>query len=189
MKYRKILLSENMWYVPFIEDKKIVQITKHFDNIMTSILLESTDRLKSNYTYYELSKSMIEYGHIENELGEIIYMAGTQDFENGNYRVESRTYIPPKFRTKFWRPPDNYALTKYQIKKTLDTCNMHFKSRESLNPNGHLMSARIAPDLFSDWKVVETVIELKYKDNWQWIMYKNYQGNYLDNIDSVRYKQ
>lgn len=144
-----------------------------------------SDPLAANYNEKAIMR-MAEYGYITNESGDVVYMTGLEDFSNGIYRIESRTWINPKYRRKFWRCPDDYQTILLQINNHASETNMLFKSREAKNPAGFTISARLN-DYFKDWIVYPEEIELKYKDNWQWIMYKNFNGDVNENLKKLHH--
>ena len=127
------------------------------------------DRLHKNYNIKQIAR-MKEYGMCMDG-DEFIYMVGLDDFSKGIYRIESRLWVNPKYRKKFWKSPDNYATIFKQINLHKSTTNFLFKSREAPNPGGFRISARLHK-YFTDWVIYPKQIELKWKDNWQWIMYR-----------------
>lgn len=155
---------------------------KNYDDLFLYTLdqiYSGTDKLGQNYRLDAIDR-MVEYGYMVDEDGDIAYMAGIQPFGDGLLRCESRTWIHPKYRTFMWNPPDNYELTMRQ-------CNNHshsliFKSREK-SPAGHLRSQKLNP-FFKDWVLYPEKIELGFKDNWQWIMYKGNENE----IEKLVYK-
>ena len=147
---------------------------------------QSNDPLAANYNERDIMK-MAEYGYITNEQNDIVYMTGLEDFGDGAYRIESRTWVNPKYRTKFWRCPDNYQSVLFQINNHANRTNLLFKSREAKNPAGFKISARLN-DYFSDWIIYPGEIELRYENNRQWIMYKNINGDKDENIKKLFYK-
>ena len=77
-----------------------------------------------------------------------------------------------------WNPPDNYELTMTQYNN--HKFKLIFKSRDEKSPAGHLRSQKLN-DFFKDWILYPNKIELGFKDNWQWIMYKG-DENEIENI-------
>lgn len=153
---------------------RYVSVTNDLDNSVFRYWLDiaynnSSDRLHKNYTIKQIAR-MKEYGMCMDG-DDFVYMVGLDDFGEGIYRIESRLWVNPKFRKKYWRSPDNYASVLSQIDKHKDTTNFLFKSREAANPAGFRISARLHK-YFTNWKIHQEQIELKWKNNWQWIMYK-----------------
>ena len=152
---------------------------KNYDDLFLSTLekiYSSKDPLAKNYGVDAIDK-MVEYGYMVDENDEIAYMSGVQPFGEGLLRVESRTWINPKYRKFMWNPPDNYELTMTQYNN--HKFKLIFKSREK-SPAGHLRSQKLN-DFFKDWILYPNKIELGFKDNWQWIMYKG-DENEIENI-------
>jgi hypothetical protein len=162
-----------------------------FDDVFQSHLdgaYQNGDPLSANYTLKQILR-MQEYGYVYNtDPSDLVYMVGLENFRNGAYRIESRLYVHPNYRRRYWKSPDNYETIKHQISNHIDSCQLLFKSREAENPAGFLISARLDP-YFSDWTVFPTKIELRYRNNWQYIMYKNLKGNVDDNISKLWYDE
>jgi len=155
---------------------------KNYDDLFLKTLEEiyySDDSLSKNYQLEAIDR-MIEYGYMIDEAGDIAYMAGVQPFGDQLLRVESRTWINPKYRKRIWNPPDNYELTMRQYNS--HRYKLIFKSREK-SPAGHLRSQKLH-EFFKDWILYPEKIELYWKDNWQWIMYK---GD-VDEVKNILYK-
>ena len=62
-------------------------------------------------------------------------------------------------------------MTKYKV-------NVWLKSRKAKNPAG------IARHLPEGWKVYPKEIELGWKNNWQWVVYKGNIDEYMDKIQA-----
>ena len=152
---------------------------KNYDYLFLSTLEKiyfSDDPLAKNYRVDAIDK-MVEYGYMVDQSGEIAYMAGVQPFGDRLLRLESRTWINPKYRKRMWNPPDNYQLTIRQYNS--HPFKLIFKSREK-SPAGHLRSQKLNK-FFENWILYPEKIELGFKDNWQWIMYKG-DVNEIQNI-------
>lgn len=163
--------------------------TVDFDNKFLRSLEQannSHDSLSENYTFQAIMR-MTEYGYITNSDNDVVYMTGLEDFGNGILRIESRTWINPKYRRKFWKCPDDYQTVLLQINNHVRETNMLFKSREAKNTAGFKISARLN-NYFDNWEIYPEEIELRYEDNWQWIMYKNINGDKDENIKKLFYK-
>lgn len=132
---------------------------------------------KPNYEPLNLKK-YIEYGYaIDNN--DIVAMCGITDFGHLCYRVESACWINPKYRTTRFDPSgkyNHYALSEYQMDKY--KVNVWLKSRKAKNPAG---IARYVPE---GWKVYPKEIELGWKNNWQWVVYKGNIDEYVDKIQA-----
>lgn len=145
------------------------------------------DRLSGNYDIQNIDR-MREYGFVYNKSKkDLVYMVGIQDFDDGIYRIESRLYVHPNYRKSFWKSPDNYETIKHQINNLKDKSNFLFKSREGKNTASFKISARY-DNFFNDWQIYKDKIELKWKNNYQWIMYKTIKGNTNDYIKKIMYK-
>ena len=154
-----------------------------FDNIFLnhlSFARQCNDRLSANYNLKAIQR-MVEYGYVFNEdPKDMVMMVGIEDFGNRAYRIESKLFVHPKYRSSFWRSPDDYETVKYQISKHKSDSQFLFKSREAKNPAALKVSARL-DSFFQDWFIYPEKIELRYKDNWQWIMYKRSMGGDVKN--------
>jgi hypothetical protein len=112
---------------------------------------------------------------------EIVAMCGITDFGFGCFRAESACWINPKHRGNIFNPKskyNHYELSKYQMYKFDHKVNLWFKSRVAKNPAG---IARVIPE---GWKVHHSEIELCWKDNWQWIVYKGNINDYLEKLQA-----
>lgn len=171
------------WYKPVIKNNNIdfdFYFLKHLDYAK-----HLNEKLSQNYQIRHILK-MKEYGYIYNkDPDNLVYMVGLEDFGHGIFRIESRLFVHPNYRQKIWKSPDSYEVIKKQINTNNTSCNFLFKSRIARNPAGFLISAKL-DDYFKSWKVYPSMIELKYKENWQWIMYKNVrnddEGKYIEKI-------
>jgi len=154
---------------------------KHLNTYYSDSLFEKTINsiadLTDNYQPLNLDKYM-EYGYMS-ENNEIVAMCGITDFGYGCYRVESSCWINPKYRTSLFQKDskyNHYALSHYQMEKFEDSVKLWFKSRIAKNPAG---IARVVP---KGWKVFPRMIELCWKDNWQWVVYK---GDINENLATL----
>jgi len=158
---------------------------KHRDHYVVDPLFEKTVQnildYTDNFKPIDLSK-YIEYGYMMDSYNdEIIAMCGITDFGEGCYRVESGCWIHPKYRGNYFRPDNkynHYALSAYQMEKFEDSVNVWFKSRIAKNPAG---IARLIPE---GWKVYPEMIELRWPNNWQWIVYKGEINEYLESLQA-----
>lgn len=139
-----------------------------------------------SYTYtLDKINQMVEYGYVLNDYDEIVYMSGIELFGDSCYRIESRTYVPQKFRLKRWSCPHGYAAVQHQMSMIQD-CNMWFKSRGAKNKFSNLSYAWKYDGFSHDWQLYKDPVELKWKSNFQWIYYKAVNGNVEHLIDSLR---
>lgn len=154
---------------------------KHYHEYKPDQLFEDTiskiqDR-NQNFTDLNLNK-YIEYGYMADD-NEIIAMCGITDFGYGCYRIESGCWINPKHRSNYFKRNNkynHYRLSEYQMEKF--NPNLWFKSRAAKNPAG---IARVIPE---GWNVYPTMIELCWKDNWQWVVYKGEINEYLEKLQT-----
>lgn len=159
---------------------------QHFLNHL-DFAASGNDPLASNYNLDHIRR-MKEYGYVYNKKpSELVYMVGLEDFQNNAYRIESRLFVHPSYRRKYWKSPDGYETIKHQINNHVDSCDFLFKSRTAKNPAGFKISARI-DNFFKDWNIHDSEIELRYRDNMQWIMYKNLKGSAIDHIEKLYYQ-
>lgn len=137
----------------------------HLDTIQ-----KSNDPLSANYNIRHLAR-MKEYGYIWDEKRQLIpYMTGLEDFGEQMFRIESRTYIHEAYRRRIWKCPDEYVISRYFLDEYSSEASFLFKSREAKNPAGFLISQRLT-SIYDDWVVYPREVELKYPNNWQWIMH------------------
>ena len=125
-------------------------------------------------------ENMVEYGYLIDQQDNIVYMTGIQSFD-GLLRIESRTWINPIYRKRLWNPPDNYDMVIQQYNNHKHN-SFFFKSRKR-SPAGHLRSQKLNK-FFNDWILYPKPIELYWKDNIQWIMYKGNENE----IEKILYK-
>lgn len=149
-----------------------------------SFAQSGNDKLASNYNLKHISR-MVEYGYVyNNNPSDLVYMVGIEDFQNGAFRIESRLFVHPNYRKTFWKSPDNYEVVKHQINIHNSKYEFLFKSREAKNPAGFRISARL-DNFFKDWTIHPNQIELRYKNNWQWIMYNTIKGSVNEHIEKL----
>lgn len=143
-----------------------------FENVINKLQIN-----KKNFKEINLDK-YIEYGYMSIN-DEIICMCGITDFGLKCYRVESACWINPKYRNSYFKKDNiynHYKLSNYQMSKY--DANLWFKSRVAKNPAG---ISKVIPE---GWKVYPTQIELCWKNNWQWIVYKGDIDDYLENLQT-----
>tara|TARA_B100000424_G_scaffold244501_1_gene214830 strand:- start:2329 stop:2916 length:588 start_codon:yes stop_codon:yes gene_type:complete len=184
-----IKLDCGLTYRPLILDHKVI-CDDYLNDLLLNIKLNSTDKLKNNYTLHQLLRCK-EYGYVfASDENDIIMMQGIEHFGKGVYRVESRIYIFPNYRSLLWKSVDNYNIIDHYCAKYHNEINFLFKSREGQNPAGLIQCKKIRPDFFNqDWILHKNILELKYKNNFQWIYYKNnnYKKKDEEYIEQLKY--
>lgn len=169
-----------------IKFKEVYYPDEYFANHL-SFAFNNRDALSANYTDKAISR-MVEYGYVfKDDPADMLFMVGVEDFGNGCLRSESRLFVHPKYRKPYWTSMDNYQTVITQINNHVDHSSFMFKSRTAKNTGGFRVSARLT-NFFNDWVIHPKQIELRYKNNWQWIMYKNIKGNPNEFIESLYYK-
>jgi hypothetical protein len=165
-----ILLKNGYYYRPVVENGVKIEC-KIFESYILKIK-SSNDRLASNYTLSQIYERMAEYGYVYDcHPNNIVMMVGIENFGNNIYRAGSRTYVDPNYRSKYFSSPDNLEVTELQIKKYKSSAQMIFESRDRKNPGTFKKFIKDNANIFRDWKIHYKKIELKYKGNFQWIMY------------------
>jgi hypothetical protein len=183
----KISLNNNYFYTNVKYDNTIYY-TDLFLKLINDIP-NDTHPLSGNYSLKKINQ-MDTYGYVTNADGEIVYMSGIERFSEYCYRIESRTYVPPKFRKKVWRCSHGYEAVKYQMNNFKNPVSMWFKSREAKNNFSNLSYAHRYDGFSSGWKVHKHPIELKWKDNYQWIYYNICDNMNIDTlINSMTFKE
>lgn len=181
----KLNTVENFFY-------KAVKVNSYKDydnNFLTHLnfAFNNNDHLSKNYMLSSIDR-MIEYGYVyHNSPKNLVFMVGIEDFGNKILRSECRLFVHPKYRKSYWKSIDNYETVIYQINNHIKNCRFIFKSREAKNP----ASFRISQNLnafFQDWIIHDVQIELKYKNNFQWICYKNLDGDAKTHIQHLQFK-
>lgn len=170
------------------EGYRYKSVTNGYDDIFLNMIDQiKLDPHPLSYTYtLDKIDQMVEYGYVVNDYNEIVYMSGIELFGDNCYRIESRTYVPQKFRLKKWSCPHGYAAVRYQMSK-MSNVNMWFKSRGAKNKFSNLSYAWKYDGFSYDWQLYPDPIELKWRDNFQWIYYKVVNTNKDSLIDSLRY--
>ena len=161
--------------------------TRDYDDKFMSMMnvLSADVKLGESYTLKKIN-TFEEYGYVENLNGDIVYMSGIELFGNNCYRIESRTYVPPAFRLRSWNCPHGYAAVQESM-KTFTDVNMWFKSRVAKSKYSNLGYAAKYDNFSHDWQLHTDPIELKWKDNFQWIYYYNVKGDVNDNLKSITF--
>jgi len=181
----KLQTVENFFY------KRVkVKTDTEYDSFFLQHLdfaFNNKDPLSKNYTLKSIDK-MVEYGYVYHQSPEnLVFMVGIEDFGNNVFRSESRLFVHPKYRKTFWKSIDNYETVIHQINNHVANCNFIFKSREAKNGAGFRISQRLHP-FFRDWVIHGKQIELRYKNNFQWICYRNLKGNAEEHIQYLQCK-
>lgn len=180
-------VSDDFTYV-HVMDGENASFDKNILCLIESIQY-TNDPLKDNYTLKSILDKLFLFGYLKNNDGEIVYFSGVESFGDEIHRIETKTYVPPKFRTSSWMNKHNYLLVDEHKFLLRDSTNFLFKSREAKSSAIHKKCMRMVPESFPDWKIYPTQIQLRYKDNWQWIMYKSYSGDEEEHLNKLRYKE
>lgn len=181
----KLSTAENFFY-------KVVKMNSYedYDNEFLTHLnfaFSNNDPLSKNYTLKSINR-MIEYGYVYHENpNNLVFMVGLEDFGNKIFRSESRLFVHPNYRKPFWKSIDNYETVINQINNHISDCNFIFKSRQAHNSAGFKISQRLN-SFFKDWIIHDKQIELKYKNNFQWICYKSLIGDAQTHIQYLQCK-
>lgn len=156
-------------YRPVVFDGD-VKIDSTFESHMNRIS-KSDDFLAPNYTLEYTYRTMQEYGYVyDGDPSNLVMMVGLQKIGDEIYRSGSRTYVDPKYRTKYFRSPDNLEVSALQINRYIEGARMIFESRQYSTPGLFKHFIRNT-DLFKDWKIYPKKVEILYPYNYQWIMY------------------
>jgi hypothetical protein len=170
------------------------KIVKHHDkvdydeNFLNHLryALNLNEKLSRNYTIESIDR-MLEYGYVyDKDPANLVLMMGVEPFGDKIFRVFSRTFVHTTYRTNYWCLPDNDETVTLQTKRIAESCDFIFVSRQASN-SGILKYIIKNSSLFNDWSVYREKIELKYKNNWQWIMYKSFQENTLNIINQLKF--
>lgn len=145
----------------------------HLYNILLNDVYQTRDKRYLNYSDKAFSRMKEYCVLIDKKNDDIFYASGLENFGKNCYRIESRTYKPKNMREKLWSSPSNYLVPRYFLKKYKKNIDFCFKSREGCNIAALTISYKLT-DLYTDWKISSQKIELKYKNNFQWIMFNNF---------------
>lgn len=151
---------------------------------------EGDDKKAKNYNLTHIDR-MMEYGYVyaNDDPSDLVFMVGIEDFGEGCARCECRLFIHPNYRTYLWSPPRGYYdLIMYQVDKHDEDIDFLFKSREAAN-SATLDVTRTLNPFFEDWVTHPEKLELKYKNNFQWVMYRDNYGLAKEKIEYLRYKE
>lgn len=170
-------------YEPVVTDYNYTQddiFEKYFNNIQ-----KSSDKLRSNYTLNHV-KRMREYGYVWNNSKEdIVMMVGLQPFGFNIFRAGSRTYVDPNYRNQLFKSPDNLKVSTMHINLCKED-EFVFESRE-YNKSSLQWLKKSKP--FVDWTIYSKKVELKFKNNWQWIMHRPTTLDVEQIISEISYNQ
>ena len=79
-----------------------------------------------------------------------------------------------------------FLVTSMQILNHVKNARFLFESRFAEN-TGTLRWLMRNP-LFAEWQIYPQKIQLAYRDNWQWIMYKLIKGELGEHIENITYR-
>lgn len=135
-------------------------------------MAESQDRLADNYSFNKLNLNKMYYYNILFDNNNPVLASGSQMLSDNVIRVMSRYYSFPDYRTdgtNLLEKVDNFYELQYVLKR-LEDFKLIIWSRDK----GSSFFKRLKvgrPDIFSNWKVYPKKIELKYKNNFQYVFY------------------
>ena len=135
-------------------------------------MAESQDRLADNYSFNKLNLNKMYHYNILFDNNNPVLASGSQMLSDNVIRVMSRYYSFPDYRTdgtNLLEKVDNFYELQYVLKR-LEDFKLIIWSRDK----GSSFFKRLKvgrPDIFSNWKVYPKKIELKYKNNFQYVFY------------------
>lgn len=148
----------------------------------------SDDKLSVNYNLVAINR-MMEYGYVfTKNTKNLIFMVGIEDFGKRIGRVFSRLFIHHSKRNFYWKIPELYQIVINQCERNKKNLDFVFASREAKNV-GTWKIVKRQSEYFSDWIINTERIELKYKNNFQFILYKNFFGSVGDHISHITFKE
>ena len=146
------------------------------------------DKLSANYNITAINR-MIEYGYIFHEdTKNLVFMVGLEDFGKKIGRSFSRLFIHHSKRNFYWKMTEVYQLVVNQIERNKEHLDFVFASREAANV-GTWRIFKKQSEYFSDWIINAESIELKYKNNFQFIFYKSFSGSVEDHVSHITFKE
>lgn len=181
----KLHTVENFFYKPV----KVNSYKDYDTNFLTHLnfAFNNNDYLSKNYNLKVIDR-MVEYGYVyHNSPENLVFMVGIEDFGNGVFRSECRLFVHPNYRRPYWKSIDNYETVIHQINNHIKNSKFIFKSREAKNSAGFKISQRLNT-FFRDWVIHDTQIELRHKNNFQWICYKNLEDDAQKHIKYLQFK-
>jgi hypothetical protein len=134
-----------------------------------------TDRLSDNYDKWLKLENMAMYCVVwDNKTNQPIMTSGAQHMSNNTCRLFSRYYLFNSYRTKhtdnLYAKIDDFKTDMYMLQELKDKYRLFFWSRDK--GTGFFKRIKSARnDVFADWQVHDTSIEILWKDNFQGIMY------------------
>ena len=165
--------------IPFIYNKKLNMDLSQRDQTLCQAALVQMDkerighRLESNYSYkgIHLGKMLLYNFVFYKDTIEPMFCSGSQ-IDGDSIRVFSRYFAFKKYRTdgkELLDKVDNFDELKYSLRH-LDNKLIYWSRDKSPKFFERLKEGR--PDVFSEWQVHPSKLEIIYPDNNQYIFYK-----------------
>jgi hypothetical protein len=159
-----------------------------FQETLANYVESARDKRAKNYRPENLKLNEFrEFGYIfHRPSNEIQSFCGLQKMTQDTFRVGSRAWINPKWRRSLFRTVENNMLVKIQLKRHQAHCPFLFASRET-GPGSIQHFLRY--DVFEKFKLWPEPIELRSRNNHQWIIYHSQDSKKTTSfIEQLRYK-
>jgi len=160
--------------VPYISDG--VRVEENEDICHEAFLQmqqeSSSDRLAFNYRFDQLNLPSMRFFNFMFDGDEPVQASGCQVMSENVVRVCSRYYLFDDFRTDSSDPlnkVDDFFELEYVLERLKDVPLLIWSREKAPSFFRRIKAAK--PELFSDWKVHDTKIELLYENNFQNIFY------------------
>ena len=144
-----------------------------------------SDRLADNYDKWLKLETMAMYCVVwDNKTNKPIMTSGAQHMSDNTCRLFSRYYLFDAYRTKhsdnLYAKVDDFKTDMYMHKQLKDKYKLFFWSRDK--GTGFFKRIKtVRNDVFADWQVHDTPVEILWKDNIQGIIYTG-DINYISEL-------
>lgn len=144
-----------------------------------------SDRLADNYDKWLKLETMSMYCVVwDNKTNKPVMTSGAQHMSDNTCRLFSRYYLFNDYRTKhsdnLYAKVDDFQTDMYMLEQLKDKYKLFFWSRDK--GTGFFKRIKSARnDVFADWQVHNTPVEILWKDNIQGIIYTG-DINYISEL-------
>ena len=177
--------------IPYIIDGKENTNLQYWDrlNSINAVKLmqeeSKSDRLAENYSKWLKLETMAMYCVVwDNKTNKPVMASGAQHMSDNTCRLFSRYYLFDAYRTKhsdnLYAKVDDFKTDMYMLEQLKDKYKLFFWSRDK--GTGFFKRIKKARnDVFADWQVHDTPVEILWKDNIQGIIYTG-DINYISEL-------
>jgi len=174
----------NLRLVPYIKNKTVTGIEQQLcEQALEQMHTESaSDRLGANYTKWLRLERMEIFTFVFDEFDNPVQASGCQIMSDNVVRVCSRYYVFNDFRKQssdLLDKLDDFMDLKYAVANLKDYPLIIWSRDKSAGFFKRLKKGR--PDIFSNWNVYDSEVEILWKDNVQHVFYIG-DISYIDEI-------